>query len=126
MLRNLIIVGTGGFIGSAMRYLVQFYAEKWMNSTFPLGTLIANIAGSFIIGMVFALAEKGNLMSSEWRIFLSVGICGGFTTFSAFAYNNFTMIKEHSFGQLFINVGGNLFFGILAVYLGIVVIRSIF
>jgi len=125
MLRTLLIVGTGGFIGSVMRYLVQFYIEKSMSSTFPLGTLIANIAGSFIIGMVFALAEKGNLMSSEWRIFLSVGICGGFTTFSAFAYNNFTMIKEHSFGQLFVNIGGNLFLGILAVYLGIIFIRAI-
>ena len=126
MLRTILIVGTGGFIGSVMRYLVQVLAEKGLTSTFPLGTLIANIAGSFIIGMVFALAEKGNLMSAEWRIFLTVGICGGFTTFSAFAYNNFTMLKEHSFGQLFINVGGNLFFGILAVYLGIIVIRAIF
>jgi len=126
MIRTLLIVGTGGFIGSVMRYLVQFYIEKSMSSTFPLGTLIANIVGSFIIGMVFALAEKGNLMSSEWRIFLTVGICGGFTTFSAFAYNNFTMIKEHSFGQLFINVGGNIFLGILAVYLGIIIIRTIF
>lgn len=125
MLRTILIVGTGGFIGSVMRYLVQVLAEKGLTSTFPLGTLIANIAGSFIIGMVFALAEKGNLMSAEWRIFLTVGICGGFTTFSAFAYNNFTMLKEHSFGQLFINVGGNLFFGILAVYLGIIVIRAI-
>ena len=126
MLRTILIVGTGGFIGSVMRYLVQYYVEKGMSSTFPLGTLIANIAGSFIIGMVFALADKGNLMSAEWRIFLAVGVCGGFTTFSAFAYNNFNMIKEHAFGQLFINVGGNLFFGILAVYLGIVVIRLIF
>jgi fluoride exporter len=126
MLKTILIVGTGGFIGSVMRYLVQFYVEKGMSSTFPLGTLIANIAGSFIIGMVFAIAEKGNLLNSEWRIFLTVGICGGFTTFSAFAYNNFTMIKEHSFGQLFINVGGNIFLGILAVYLGIIVIRSIF
>jgi CrcB protein len=126
MLRTILIVGAGGFIGSVMRYLVQVLVEKGLTSTFPLGTLIANIAGSFIIGMVFALAEKGNLMSAEWRIFLTVGICGGFTTFSAFAYNNFTMLKEHSFGQLFINIGGNLFFGILAVYLGIVLIRAIF
>lgn len=126
MLKTIFIVGTGGFIGSVMRYLLQYYVEKGMSSTFPLGTLIANIAGSFIIGMVFALADKGNLLSSEWRIFLTVGICGGFTTFSAFAYNNFNMIKEGAFGQLFINVGGNLFLGILAVYLGIVVIRSIF
>lgn len=126
MLRTILIVGTGGFIGSVMRYLVQFYVEKGMSSTFPMGTLIANIAGSFIIGMVFELAEKGNLMSSEWRIFLTVGICGGFTTFSAFAYNNFTMIKEHSYGQLLFNLGGNIFLGILAVYVGIIVIRAIF
>ncbi len=126
MLRTILIVGTGGFIGSVMRYLVQVWVEKGLTSTFPLGTLIANIAGSFIIGMVFALAEKGNLMNAEWRIFLTVGICGGFTTFSAFAYNNFTMLREHSFGQFFINVGGNLFFGILAVYLGIILIRAIF
>ena len=126
MLKTIFIVGTGGFIGSVMRYLVQFYVEKGMSSTFPMGTLIANIAGSFIIGMVFAIAEKGNLMSSEWRIFLTVGICGGFTTFSAFAFNNFTMIKEHSYGQLLFNLGGNIFLGILAVYLGIVLIRAIF
>ena len=91
-----------------------------------MGTLIANIAGSFIIGIVFALAEKGNMLSAEWRMFLAVGICGGFTTFSSFAYNNFTMIKEQSFMQLLLNVGGSLFLGILAVYLGIILIRAIF
>lgn len=126
MLRTIFIVGTGGFIGSVMRYLVQFYIEKGMSSSFPLGTLIANILGSFIIGVVFALAEKGDLMSSEWRIFLTVGICGGFTTFSAFAYNNMIMIKENSFFQLFLNIGSNLFFGILAVYIGIILVRAIF
>ena len=126
MLRTIVIVGTGGFIGSVMRYLVQYFVEKGMSSTFPLGTLIANIAGSFIIGIVFALAEKGNLLSAEWRIFLAVGICGGFTTFSSFAYNNLTMIKENSFMQLLINVGGSLVLGVLAVYLGIILIKAIF
>lgn len=126
MLRTILIVGSGGFIGSVLRYLVQYFVEKGMTSTFPLGTLIANVAGSFIIGIVFALAEKGNLLSAEWRIFLAVGICGGFTTFSSFAYNNFTMIKEQSFMQLLLNVGGNLFLGILAVYLGVILIRAIF
>ena len=126
MLRTIFIVGTGGFIGSVMRYMVQFYIEKGMSSSFPLGTLLANILGSFIIGVVFALAEKGDLMSSEWRIFLTVGICGGFTTFSAFAYNNMIMIKENSFFQLFLNIGSNLFFGILAVYIGIILVRAIF
>ena len=126
MLRTLLIVGTGGFIGSVMRYLVQIFVEKGMATTFPWGTFVANIAGSFIIGIVFAFAEKGNLMNAEWRMFLAVGICGGFTTFSSFAFNNFNMIKENSFGQLLWNVGGSLFFGILAVYLGIILVKAIF
>ncbi|MCK5730858.1 MAG: fluoride efflux transporter CrcB [Draconibacterium sp.] len=126
MLKTLLIVGTGGFIGSVMRYLVQIFVEKGLATTFPWGTFVANVAGSFIIGIVFAFAEKGNLMSAEWRIFLAVGICGGFTTFSSFAYNNLTMITEQSFGQLLWNIGGSLFFGILAVYLGIILVRAIF
>ncbi len=126
MLRTILLVGTGGFIGSVMRYLVQIFIEKGLTSTFPLGTLIANVVGSFIIGVVFALAEKGNFMSAEWRLFLAVGICGGFTTFSSFAYNNFSMLKEGTFGQFFWNVGGSLFLGILAVYLGVVLVRAIF
>ncbi len=126
MLRTIFIVGAGGFIGSVMRYLVQIFVEKGMSSTFPWGTFVANIAGSFIIGMVFALAQKGNLLNAEWRMFLAVGFCGGFTTFSSFAYNNLTMLKEQAFGQFIWNVGGSLFFGLLAVYLGMVLIKVIF
>jgi fluoride exporter len=123
MLRTIILVGTGGFIGSVMRYLVQYYMEKSMMSTFPWGTLAANIAGSFIMGAVFAMADKGNILNAEWRIFLTVGICGGFTTFSAFSYNNYMMLKEQIYGSLLLNIGGNLLLGIFAVYLGVVFIR---
>ena len=126
MLRTILLVGSGGFIGSVMRYLVQYYMEKSLTTLFPWGTLIANVTGSFIIGIIFALAEEGNLMNAEWRIFLAVGVCGGFTTFSSFAYNNFTMIRENAFTALLLNVGGNLFLGILAVYLGIVLVRLIY
>lgn len=123
MLRTIILVGSGGFIGSVMRYLVQYYMEKSMMSTFPWGTMIANIAGSFIMGAIFALADKGNLLNAEWRMFLTVGICGGFTTFSAFSYNNFTMLEEQLYGSLLLNIAGSIVFGIFAVYLGIVFIR---
>ena len=125
MFRTVILVGTGGFIGSVMRYLLQVFIENKLLSTFPLATMIANITGSFIIGVVFALAEK-SLMNSDWRIFMSVGICGGFTTFSAFAFNNFNMIKEHTWNQLLLNIGGTMILGILAVYLGIILVREIF
>jgi len=125
MLRTIFIVGAGGFIGSVMRYLVQIFVEKGMSTTFPWGTFVANIAGSFIIGIVFALAQKGNILSSEWRMFLAVGVCGGFTTFSSFAYNNLNMLKEQSYWQFIWNVGGSLFFGLLAVYLGMILVRAI-
>jgi len=125
MLRTIFIVGAGGFIGSVLRYLVQVFVEKGLMSTFPWGTFVANIAGSFIIGVVYALAEKGNLLSAEWRMFLAVGICGGFTTFSSFAYNNMMMLKEGVYGQFFLNVGGSLFFGLLAVYLGMLLVRFV-
>ena len=126
MFKNLLIVGTGGFIGSVLRYLVQIIVEKDLTSTFPWGTFIANVVGSFIIGIVYAFAEKGNFITSEWRLFLAVGICGGFTTFSSFAYNNLMMLQEKSVGQMLFNIGGSLFFGILAVYAGIILIRIIF
>jgi CrcB protein len=96
-----------------------------MTSTFPLATFIANIIGCFLIGVVFAIAEKGNLMSAELRLFLTVGFCGGFTTFSSFAYNNLNLLKDNSIFYLLLNIGGSLFFGILAVYLGIILIRTI-
>ena len=126
MLRNLLLAGTGGFIGSMLRYFIQIVFEKNLSGTFPYGTMTANILGSFIIGVVFALSEKGNIISPEWRIFLTVGVCGGFTTFSAFAYNNFMMIKENSLIPFLINTGGNIFLGILAVFLGVAFIRIIF
>lgn len=126
MLRTILIVGAGGFIGSVMRYLVQVFVEKGISSTFPWGTFVANIAGSFIIGIVFGLVNKGNFLSAEWRMFLAVGICGGFTTFSSFAYNNLSMLKEQAYGQFIWNVGGSLFFGLLAVYLGMILVRAIY
>lgn len=125
MLRTIFIVGAGGFLGSVMRYLVQLFVEKGMSTTFPWGTFVANMAGSFIIGIVFALAQKGNLLNAEWRMFIAVGFCGGFTTFSSFAYNNLTMLKEQAYGQFIWNVGGSLFFGLVAVYLGMILVRTI-
>lgn len=125
MWRTILIVGTGGFLGSVSRYLVQVAMAKGVGNTFPFGTFVANIIGCFIIGIVYAISEKGNLMSPEWRIFLTVGFCGGFTTFSTFAYDNLNLLKDNSIGYLLLNAGGSLLLGVAAVYLGIVLIRLI-
>ena len=125
MLKTIFIVGTGGFFGSVARYLTQIMVERYLHSSFPWGTFVANIAGSFIIGAVYALSERGNLLTPEWRIFLAVGFCGGFTTFSSFAYNNLTMLSENNYFQLMANIGLSLFLGIAAVFLGIIAIRTL-
>ncbi len=126
MLKTILIVGTGGFIGSVARYLTQVVVERWLQSSFPWGTFVANMAGCFIFGLVFALSERGNLLTPEWRIFLTVGFCGGFTTFSSFAYNNLTMLSVNNLLQLLANVGMSVFLGVFAVYLGIVTVRLIY
>lgn len=126
MLRNLLIVGTGGLIGTVMRYLVQVHIEKLMGSSFPLGTFLINILGSFIIGVVYGLAEKGNLIGPEWRLFLAVGLCGGFTTFSTFSADTLNLLKDNSIIQILSYTGGSVLFGLLAVYFGIILARTIF
>lgn len=126
MLKTILIVGAGGFLGSIARYLTQLLAERLLHSTFPWGTFAANIAGCFIIGLVYAFVERGSLLSPEWRIFLTVGFCGGYTTFSSFSYNNFIMLSESNFFQFFGNVFLSLLLGLFAVYLGIMLIRFVY
>jgi fluoride exporter len=125
MFRTLLVIGVGGFFGSIGRYLVQLGAGKIFSPSFPAGTFLANIIGCLVIGMVYAMAEKGNLLSAEMRLFLAVGFCGGFTTFSSFANDNLMLLKGGSVGLLLLNVIGSVVLGIFAVYLGIVFIRSI-
>jgi len=126
MLKTAFMVGIGGGIGSICRYLIQLLMEKISHGTFPWGTFAANITGCLIIGIIYAFSDRGGNLSPEWRIFFTVGLCGGFTTFSSFAYNNLTMLSENNFLHLFGNIFLNLFFGIFAVYAGIVLIKLIF
>lgn len=125
MIKVLLIIGTGGFVGSISRYLAQQLIQERFDSSFPLGTLAVNILGSFIIGVVYALSEKGDILSPEWRLFLAVGLCGGFTTFSSFAYENFQMMKMEQFFFAALYMGLSLFLGILATYVGVISIKLI-
>jgi fluoride exporter len=125
MFRTILIVGLGGFIGSILRYLSQLAAGKIFSPSFPMGTFIVNLLGCFIIGVVFAMSEKGNLLTAEMRLFLAVGFCGGFTTFSTFSNDNLMLLKDGSILLLLANIVGSVLLGIVAVYLGIVLIRSL-
>ena len=125
MIKVLMIIGTGGSIGSISRYLVQQLMQEKFDTTFPIGTMAVNILGSFIIGLVYALSERGDILSPEWRLFLAVGLCGGFTTFSSLAYESFQMVKLEQFFFVALYMGLSLFLGLIATYLGIISIRLI-
>lgn len=120
MIKNLLIIGTGGFLGSIARYLVSQLNLSVSFHSIPVGTLTVNVAGSFLIGFLTGIAEKSMILTPEWRLFLMVGLCGGFTTFSAFANENLMLIHNGQGLAVLLYTGLSIFLGFLAVYLGYV------
>jgi fluoride exporter len=114
---NIIYVGTGGFIGAVARYLLSRYLGSLLPS-FPLGTLAVNVIGSFILGLIMYYFTPGKNISPELRDFITIGILGGFTTMSAFAYESFKLFELNQMLLFALNLALNLVLCILAVYAG--------
>jgi CrcB protein len=123
--RSIILVGLGGFIGSVARYLVAVLLAGYTASVFPFATLIVNLVGCFLIGLLFALSDRGNLLSTEWRIFLTTGFCGGFTTFSTFSYESLRLIQDGEYLYFGAYVLASVLIGLAATFLGIILVRAI-
>jgi CrcB protein len=118
MLKSILLVGFGGFIGSVARFLVSKYFQENMASVFPWGTFTVNIIGSLLIGLIYGLSEKGDFLSPEIRLFLAVGICGGFTTFSTFSNDAFLLIRQQEWFRFALYSSLSFFLGLIAVYAG--------
>lgn len=118
MLNNILLVGLGGAAGSILRYLCQ----KWINASylhnFPLATFSVNILGCLLIGMLYGFGEKGNILSPQTRLLLITGFCGGFTTFSTFAFENMNLLRIGDHFYFLLYVLGSVLLGIAAVYFG--------
>jgi len=119
MIKNLLLVGLGGSIGSILRYVVSLIIKS---KAFPFATLSVNIIGSFIIGLVFAISIKEAGLSNNWRLFLATGICGGFTTFSAFSLENMGLLQSGKIGMALIYIILSVVLGIAATFLGYLLI----
>lgn len=117
--KNILLIGLGGGVGSIARFLCQKYIYDWYPHPFPFGTMIVNVAGCFLIGLFCALADKGNLLTPEWRLLLTTGFCGGFTTFSTFAYENINLLKSGELMYFMLYTAGSILLGLLATWLGI-------
>jgi len=125
MLKSILIAGTGGFIGTVLRFLVSRYFQENTFSLFPWGTFTVNIVGSLLIGIFYGMSERGNMLSPDIRIFLTVGICGGFTTFSSLSNDAFILLQEKDWLKLSLYASLSFFLGLVAVYLGRTLIKSI-
>jgi len=118
MLKQLLLIGTGGFIGSVARYLVSRLNTRIDWLSIPIGTLTVNVLGSLLIGFLIGISEKSPILTVEWRMFLMVGLCGGFTTFSSFSGENLVLLKNGQILPLLLYTGLSIFLGFIAVYLG--------
>jgi CrcB protein len=125
MVRILFLVGAGGFLGSILRFIAQAGVEKYTHLSFQWGTMFVNVSGSLILGILYALSEKQNILSTDWRLFLAVGFCGGFTTFSAFSLDSFRLLKASAMPELLVYSLGSIFAGIVSLYAGIIVARQL-
>ena len=125
MTRIVLIIGMGGFIGTIARYLSQQVIYRFYPATFPIGTLSVNIFGCLLIGIFFALSKRGNLLSPEWRMFLTTGFCGGFTTFSTFSYESVQLLNEGEYTSVAVFAVTSVVVGILATIFGIWLTKTI-
>jgi fluoride exporter len=124
--RQILLVGLGGMLGSIIRYLVSslINAKKGVN-LFPWATLFINISGSFIIGVVIGYSLKNEDFGKDWQLFLATGICGGFTTFSAFSNESYILLKQQNYSALFLYIGISIILSICATVAGYWVSRYI-
>ena len=122
-MKQVILVFIGGGVGSVLRYLVGTFL-KVPSSGFPWGTFSVNVLGSLIIGVLMGVTLKNSSLSENQTLLLITGLCGGFTTFSAFAYENHVFLKEGDFTSFFIYSIGSIGLGLAAVFLGLFISKS--
>jgi fluoride exporter len=115
MFKNFLLVGLGGALGSMLRYAAYLFITT---KHFPAATLLVNILGSFIIGLVLALSVKDETFVNSWKLFLATGICGGFTTFSAFSAENVALLQNGKYFMALLYIALSIVLGIGAAWLG--------
>lgn len=123
-MKQLLFVFIGGGFGSVLRFLIG----KWLNNSengIPYGTFVANILGSLLIGIILGYAAKSDALSQNHTLLLATGFCGGFTTFSTFAYENHIFLKSGDFTSFAFYTIASFVIGFLAVFVGMYLVKFI-
>lgn len=117
-MKQLLLVFLGGGIGSSLRFWISRYLLN-NDSSIPLGTFTVNVLGCLLIGLFLGLALKNNLLSQNMMLLFATGFCGGFTTFSAFAQENYILLKTGDITSFVVYTAGSLILGLIAVLAGV-------
>jgi CrcB protein len=104
LLEQIMLVGIGGALGSVLRLLASVLATKWLGGEFPYGTLIVNISGAFLIGLVQHLGTEALVIPNHARVFLTTGMMGGLTTYSTFSYETVRLMEANAWHQAWVNI----------------------
>ncbi|MFN8653536.1 MAG: fluoride efflux transporter CrcB [Gemmatimonadales bacterium] len=121
----LLYIALGSAAGGVLRYLIGSTIQRSTGGTFPLGTLLINITGSFLLGFLYRYAPSGSEMSAEVRAMLTVGLCGGYTTFSSFSYESVRLIEDGQAGKALLYVGLSVLLCLAATFVGMVAGRRV-
>lgn len=121
---RLLLVLAGGALGSGARYLVALWTVERFGSSFPWGTLTVNVAGSFLIGLIATLADELGAIGPDTRVFLVIGVLGGFTTFSSFSLDTMRLAQQDDLVRAVWNIAVTLALGLTAVVLGVAAGRA--
>ena len=123
MLKSILIVGAGSFLGGALRFLISILMKGACTSSFPWATLTVNLIGCLLIGVIYGLFARHSNVQHAMCLLLTTGFCGGFTTFSTFANEGVQMLQSGNFGAFATYASLSLGLGILLVMLGYIVVR---
>ena len=124
-MERLLLICLGGAIGTGLRYLASGLAARWLGAEFPYGTLIVNVVGSFLIGLIQQIGIATLLVPEATRLFLTVGIMGGLTTYSSFSYETVRLVEVGAWGQAGVNVLATTALCLVVCFLGIAVGRLV-
>ncbi len=117
-------IAAGSAIGGVTRYFLGGVVQRWMGSALPVGTLLINITGSFLLGAIIRFAVDSALISPEARAFLTIGLCGGYTTFSTFSYETAVMIEDGEWGRATLYVVASVVVSLVATFVGFMAARA--
>jgi CrcB protein len=122
---NYLVIGVGGFVGAIARYVLAVWIGQRWGRSFPLGTFVINVSGSFLIGLLMTLMAERFTENPQWRLLLVVGFLGAYTTFSTFEYETGALLKDGEWLYAGVNVIGSVFVGFMALKLGEIIARSV-